>query len=120
MGLFRAMFALGGGGWEQIEIPVKQFHNHAQWLKVKNSGGPLDNQTWQTGWKTAALDKRWLCEYENQTLEAFVAASRLYAKFDCPVARQNFLPLRLIVKLAYTERDYWMIGRQSHGGGFRW
>ena len=31
-----------------------------------------------------------LCEYENQTLEAFVAASRSYAKFDCPVARQNF------------------------------
>ena len=30
-----------------------------------------------------------LCEYENQTLEAFVAASRLSAKFDCPVDRQN-------------------------------
>ena len=39
-----------------------------------------------------------LCEYENQTLEAFVAASRSYAKFDCPLARQNF---SLIVKLAY-------------------
>ena len=26
---------------------------------------------------------------ENQTFEAFVAASSLYAKFDCPVARQN-------------------------------
>ena len=31
-----------------------------------------------------------LCEYENQTLEAFAAASRLYAKFDCAVPRQNF------------------------------
>ena len=30
-----------------------------------------------------------LCEYGNQTLKAFVAASHLYAKFDCPVARQN-------------------------------
>ena len=30
-----------------------------------------------------------LCEYENQTLEAFVAARSLYAKFDCPVAPQN-------------------------------
>ena len=30
-----------------------------------------------------------LCEYENQTLEAFVVASHLSAKFDCPVARQN-------------------------------
>ena len=29
-------------------------------------------------------------DYENQTLEAFVAASRLYAKFDCPVACRNF------------------------------
>ena len=31
-----------------------------------------------------------LCEYENeQTLETLVAASRLYGKFDCPVARQK-------------------------------
>ena len=30
-----------------------------------------------------------LREYENQTMEAFVAASHLSAKFDCPVARQN-------------------------------
>ena len=30
-----------------------------------------------------------LCEYKNQTLEAFVVASRLSAKFDCPVAHQN-------------------------------
>ena len=26
----------------------------------------------------------------KQTLEDFVVACRLYAKFDCPVARQNF------------------------------
>ena len=58
-------------------------------MKVNNSGGPLDNQTWQTEWKTVPLAKVQLCEYENQTLEAFVAASCLYAKFDCPVARQN-------------------------------
>ena len=38
----------------------------------------------------APLAKVQLCEYENQTLEAFAAASRLYTKFDCPVARQNF------------------------------
>ena len=50
----------------------------------------LNNQTWQTEWKTAPLAKVQLCEYENQTLEAFVAASSSYAKFDCPVARQNF------------------------------
>ena len=64
-------------------------------VKVKNSGGgSQDNQTWQT-----------LCEYENQTLEAFVAARRLSAKFDCPVARQDFSLklLRMIVKLAYSN-----------------
>ena len=53
------------------------------------TGGPLDNQTWQTEYKKALLAKVQLCEYENQTLEAFVAASRLYTKFDCLVARQN-------------------------------
>ena len=30
---------------------------------------------------TAPLAKVQWCEYENQTLEAFVVASRLYAKF---------------------------------------
>ena len=59
-------------------------------VKVKNSGGPLDNQTWQTEWKTAPLVKVQLYEYKNQTLEGFVAVSRLYAKFDCSVANQNF------------------------------
>ena len=53
-------------------------------------GGPLHNQTWQTEWKTAPLAKVQLFEYENQTLEAFVGASFLYAKFDCPVARMNY------------------------------
>ena len=69
---------------------MNQFHNHAQYLKVKNCGGPLDNQTWQTEWKTAPLAKVQLSENENQTLSAFVAAIHLYAKFDCPVACQNF------------------------------
>ena len=38
---------------------------------------------------TALLTKVQLCEYENQTLEAFVAASRLYAKFDCPMTHPD-------------------------------
>ena len=46
-------------------------------------------ETWQTKWRTTTLAKMEMCEYENQTLEAFAAASRLYAKFDCPVARQD-------------------------------
>ena len=41
-----------------------------------------------------------LCEYGNQTLEAFVVASRLYAKFDCPVARQKF-SLLVTANVAY-------------------
>ena len=60
---------------------------------MKHSDGPLDNQTWQTEWKTVPLAKVQLCEYENQTLEAFVVASRLYTKFDCPVAHQNLSAL---------------------------
>ena len=32
-------------------------------------------------------------EYENQNLQAFVAANHLYAKFDCPVACQDFSQL---------------------------
>ena len=57
--------------------------------KSEKYDGPLYNQTWQTEWKTASLATEQLCEYENQTLEAFVAASRLFAKFDCPVVFLN-------------------------------
>ena len=67
---------------------ISQIHNHI--CTVAKSGRPLNNQTWQTECKTAPLVRVQLCEYENQTLEAFVAASCLYAKFDCPVAYQNF------------------------------
>ena len=38
----------------------------------------------QTEWKNAPLAKVRLCKNG-----AFAATSRLYAKFDCPVARQN-------------------------------
>ena len=50
-------------------------------------------------WKIFPLAKVQLCEYENQTLEAFAMASHLYAKFDCPVACQNLSPLA-------TAHDY--------------
>ena len=56
---------------------------------MENSGGPLDNQTWQTELRTAPLTKVQLCEYDNQTLEAYAVASRLYTESDCPVSRQN-------------------------------
>ena len=57
---------------------------------MKNDCGPLDNQTWQTEWKTAPLAEVQSCENENQTLEAFVVVGHLSANFDCPVACQNF------------------------------
>ena len=70
---------------------MSQFHKHAQLLKVKHSGGPLDNQTWQTECNTAPLAKAQLCECVNQYLESFAAVSSVYAKFNCPVARQTLL-----------------------------
>ena len=45
-----------------FNLHPSQFHNHAQYLKVKYSGRPLDSQTWQTEWKTAPLAKVQLCE----------------------------------------------------------
>ena len=58
-------------------------------LMVNISGRPLGNQTLQTERNTGPLAKVQLCEYENQTLETTVVASRLNAKFDCLVAGQN-------------------------------
>ena len=43
------------------KLLISQFHNHAQLLNVNNSSGALDNQTWQTEWKTAPLAKVQLC-----------------------------------------------------------
>ena len=61
-----------------------QFRNYAQSLKVKILAGH---------WTTNLLRQNGrlfqLCKNENHTLEAFIAARRLSAKFDCPVARQN-------------------------------
>ena len=49
---------------------------------MKHSGGPVHNQTWhcQKGRLSTPLAKVQLCEYKNQTLEAFVVASCLYVK----------------------------------------
>ena len=56
--------------------------------------------------------QRAVVEYENQTLEAYVAISCLYAKFDCPVACQNFT---LIVKLVYS--NCFLGEKRGWGGG---
>ena len=55
-----------------------------------------------------------MCEYENQTLEAFVADSRLFAKFDCPVARQNFSLLQMTVELANNRIQHVLILSYMH------
>ena len=59
---------------------------------MANFGGPLEIKLARQNGRFAPLAKVQLWEYENQTLEAFVASRRLYAMFDCAVARQN-LPL---------------------------
>ena len=46
-----------------------------------------------------------LREYENQTLEAFVAARHLYTKFDCPVAHQK---VSLLVTVHDFETGYYI------------
>ena len=43
-----------------------------------------------------------LCEHGNPTLEDFVVASRLSAKFDCPVACQKFCDFKWF---SVTERE---------------
>ena len=48
------------------------------------SGGPLGRQN-----ERSPLAEVQLSENENQTVGAFVEASNLYAKFDCPVVRLN-------------------------------
>ena len=72
---------------------------------MKNSGGPLDNQTWHTdNWPQRKLDKyQWLLYPHNYT-SASGAVFILSAKFDS--ARTfHFWLLRMIVKLIYYERS---------------
>ena len=41
-----------------VHLKNKQFHKHAQKLRLKHSVGPLDNQTWNTnGWPIQKLPK---------------------------------------------------------------
>ena len=66
---------------------INQFHNHA--LKVKNSGGPLDNQTWHTNnWPQLNFQNLVFVQHTT-ALWAAGQPSILSAKFDCPVALQN-------------------------------
>ena len=77
------------GVLQLFEVNYRPVSQSCTIVKVTNSGRPLHNQIWQTEWKTAPVAKVQLCEYENQTLEAFVEGSHLYAKFDCPATCQK-------------------------------
>ena len=57
--------------------------------------------------KNGQLGKVQLCEYENKTLEAFVATRRSYDKFDCPVAHRNFS----FLAPAHDCEIVWLIGK---------
>ena len=58
---------------------------------MKFSGGPLENQTWQTEWKTVPLAKGQLFEYKNQTLEALLRPAVCLPSLIVP---PEFLTLR--------------------------
>ena len=48
---------------------ISKFHNHAQWLNMKDSGESLDNQTWHTnGWLQQNVSKVWFSCSHNCTL----------------------------------------------------
>ena len=58
----------------------------------------MGHWTIKLGKQNAPLAKVHLYEYKNPTLEAFVAASRSYAKFDCLVARQKKLAYKIALE----------------------
>ena len=65
---------------------LSQFHNHVQALKVNNSSGPLDNQTWHAnGWPQQNLPK--FSYSHNSTL-----ANRAVFHSVCQVWSSSGLP----------------------------
>ena len=72
----------------------------------KSSGGATGKSNLADRWEDCSTGQSAVVWAQNQTLDAFVAASRsVWAKFDCPVARHNVYsqPLRVIEKLAYKR-----------------
>ena len=47
---------------------IRKFHSHAQWLKVKISGGPLHNQTWHENLAATKAPKFWFSYSHSYTL----------------------------------------------------
>ena len=65
---------------------LESFHNFLtdDWINVSGQSNLADRR------EGCSYGQSAVAEYENQTLEAFAAASCSYAKYDCPVACQNF------------------------------
>ena len=69
--------------------PTKKVFKHFKQSR-QNSGAPLVNQTWHTnGWPQKKLPKFGPCSHRT-AIWLIEQSSILFAKFDCPVARQNF------------------------------
>ena len=72
----------------------------------ESSGGATEQSNLADRMEDCSTGQSAVVWAQNQTLEAFVAASRsVWVKFDCPVARHNVYsqPLRMIEKLAYKR-----------------
>ena len=90
--------------------PISKFHSHAQQqLKVKTSGRPLDNQTWQTdNWKTAPLAKVvWVlkpnfhcCLYASLIVQW--PARSFHLPHDCESGLCVSFHIKLLCPLSYT------------------
>ena len=78
---------------------INQFDNHAQVPKVKISGGPLDNPTWQTNFWPQQKLLKFGFRTQVTALWPVEQSSILSAKFDCSVAHQN-------ISLLATAHDF--------------
>ena len=83
-------------------------------LKVTNFGRPLDNQTWQTKWKTTPLAKVQLCEVQKPNFEHFWCGQPfVYQVWLSNLSHQNFFTF------TYTAHEIlwnWLINK----GGKSW
>ena len=70
---------------------------------MKTSGGPLDNQTWYTNHRMPKKLQK-LFHIHTTALWSVEQASILSAKFDCPVAHQDFS--LLVVKVVVVKPAY--------------
>ena len=71
-------------------VAHSQFHNHVQLLKAKILACHWTIKLGRQNGRLLHWPKCSYVKYKKRTLEAFVVASHLYAKFDYAVAHYNF------------------------------